>query len=140
MYLLRINTSHETLTYTFQETHTCKTGDDSLGISTFLAAFKKYYAYYSYPVTVTVMDDRGNFLHQKTNTFRVWNMREAIIPLNHLAVDVLMANIVLTADGKFYHTDDTALGDEGKLHHKDGAKPLGMTLTEAQQELMAAFT
>lgn len=61
MYIIKVNTGHETLTYTFHSESSGKSGNDSLGVNMFISAFRKYFADSRERVTVRVMNEAGGF-------------------------------------------------------------------------------
>lgn len=86
MYIIRVFTGDETLTYTFQNTSWGKGGDDALGIVVFLGAFKKYYENHRMPASVRIMNDNGLFYNPKLNKYVYTdNWKEISIPLNDAA-------------------------------------------------------
>lgn len=90
MYILRVFTGDETLTYTFQNTSWGKGGDDGLGITVFLGAMKKYYKDYGMPASVRIMNDNGLFYNPKLNKYvHTGDWKEISIPLNEMAEEEL---------------------------------------------------
>lgn len=71
MYIFKVNEpSAGILTYTFQDTSWGKYGDCNLGIVTFISAFKKQYKGFHEPVTLTIMNDRGEYYHPALNKYK----------------------------------------------------------------------
>ena len=90
MYILRVFTGDETLTYTFHNTSWGRGGDDALGITVFLSAFKKKYEDHRLPASVRIMNDSGLFYNPKLNKYvHTGDWKEISIPLNKMAEEEL---------------------------------------------------
>lgn len=83
MYIIRINTGFEQLTYTFMNESWGKGGNDGLGVSMFLSAFKKYFADDRQGVSAKVMNEHGLYYNPTTNLYvHTENWWEVTVPLN----------------------------------------------------------
>lgn len=67
MYVIKVNTGDELLTYTFQNTSSGKSGDDTVGIGLFSTAFRNMYKNSRLPVTMTIMNENGLYFSPTAN-------------------------------------------------------------------------
>jgi hypothetical protein len=86
MYIFKLNHGDGILTYTFQDQSWGKSGDDAIGITTLLGAFKKYYENFGLPASVKIMNENGLYYNPTYNKY-IWtdDYRLVTIPLNNLA-------------------------------------------------------
>ena len=86
-YTIIIIDDGEILTYTFHPERSSKTGNDSLGLSVFTNAIKKYYSGMRHSVTMTIMNSYGEYLHTngswKQNNIRTY--KEWTTPLTEVS-------------------------------------------------------